>query len=218
MNSNASATPPRPRASQPDVRTRLLNGAIDVVRRQGFAATSISALCDAAGVSKGAFFHHFASKEALAEAAAAHWAETTSAMFRAASYHQPDDPADRVLAYIAFRREILRGPVADVTCFAGTMVQEAYGTDAIRDACRAAILGHAETLEADIDAALAAAGRPFGITAQSLARHTQAVLQGAFILAKADGDTGVAAESVDHLGRYVAFLFNKAWSTEDGTA
>jgi TetR/AcrR family transcriptional repressor of nem operon len=35
-------------------------------------------------------------------------------------------------------------------------------------------------------------------TAKSLALHTQAVLQGAFILAKAKGGPEIAVESVDH--------------------
>jgi TetR/AcrR family transcriptional repressor of nem operon len=37
--------------------------------------------------------------------------------------------------------------------------------------------------------------------------HTQAVLQGAFILAKAEGQADVAADSVAHLRRYVEMLF-----------
>ena len=44
-------------------------------------------------------------------------------------------------------------------------------------------------------------------TANSLALHTQAVLQGAFILAKAQGGPMVAAESIDHLRRYIELLF-----------
>ena len=44
-------------------------------------------------------------------------------------------------------------------------------------------------------------------TPASLARHTQAVLQGAFIIAKATGNRDVARESVDHLRRYVELLF-----------
>ena len=36
----------------------------------------------------------------------------------------------------------------------------------------------------------------------------QAVLQGAFILAKASGDPAIAIESVDHLIRYVCHLFD----------
>ena len=48
-----------------------------------------------------------------------------------------------------------------------------------------------------------------GFTPASLALHTQAVLQGAFILAKAKGEASVAAESVDHLRRYFELLFGK---------
>jgi len=47
-------------------------------------------------------------------------------------------------------------------------------------------------------------------TAQSLAFHTQAVLQGAFILAKAKGDAEIAAASIDHLRRYIELLFQPA--------
>ena len=43
----------------------------------------------------------------------------------------------------------------------------------------------------------------------SLALYTQAVLQGAFILAKAEDAPQVAAECVDHLRRYVELLFTR---------
>jgi TetR/AcrR family transcriptional regulator, transcriptional repressor for nem operon len=43
---------------------------------------------------------------------------------------------------------------------------------------------------------------------KSLALHTQAVLQGAFILAKAKGDAKIAEASIDHLRRYIECLFN----------
>jgi TetR/AcrR family transcriptional repressor of nem operon len=38
--------------------------------------------------------------------------------------------------------------------------------------------------------------------------HTQAVIQGAFILAKAKGGVEIAADSIDHLHRYVEMLFD----------
>jgi hypothetical protein len=44
-------------------------------------------------------------------------------------------------------------------------------------------------------------------TPASLAVHTQAVLQGASILAKATGDGQVARDSIDHLARYIELLF-----------
>jgi len=179
-----------------------------VIRAQGFAATSIDELCKAAGVTKGAFFHHFETKEALGIAAAKFWAETTSAFFAAAPYHNHDDPLDRVLAYVDFRKEIIEGDLAEFTCLVGTMTQEAYGSyPAIRDACAASIFGHAATLEPDIAAAMEARSIKADWTARSLAIHTQAVLQGAFILAKASGDRQIARTSVDHLRRYLELLF-----------
>jgi TetR/AcrR family transcriptional repressor of nem operon len=40
------------------------------------------------------------------------------------------------------------------------------------------------------------------------------VLQGAFILAKATGGPEVAAESIDHLRRYVEMLFDRPQTKE----
>ena len=51
-------------------------------------------------------------------------------------------------------------------------------------------------------------------TAASLALHTQAVLQGAFILAKATGGAEAAADSIDHLRRYVELLFKASTCKE----
>ena len=160
-------------------------------------------------MTKGAFFHHFKTKEALGVAAANYWAETTSALFAGAPYHEPDDPLDRVLAYLDFRNSIIGGETFEYTCLVGTMTQEVHDSaPAIRDACAASIFGHATTLEADIAAAMQGRGIVAGWTAESLARHTQAVLQGAFILAKASGNPEMARESVGHLKRYIELLFD----------
>jgi TetR/AcrR family transcriptional repressor of nem operon len=167
-------------------------------------------LCRAAGVTKGAFFHHFDSKEALGVAAAEYWTRTTSALFAAAPYHDHADPLDRLFAYVAFRKAIIAGDPAAFTCLVGTMAQEVHADHpAIRDACAASILGHAATLEPDIAAAMAAHGLAGDVTPASLAAHTQAVLQGAFVLAKATGDPAVARDSVDHLERYLRLLFRR---------
>lgn len=191
-----------------DARTRLLEAARDIVRTQGFAATSVDQLCRAAGVTKGAFFHHFASKEALGVAAAEYWAETAGTLFSSAPYHDHADPLDRVLGYVDFRREIIAGDIGEFTCLVGTMTQEAYASHpAIREACAAAIFDHAATLEPDIAAAMKVRGLAGEWTPTSLAAHTQAVLQGAFILAKAADDPAVAIDSVDHLKRYLTLLF-----------
>lgn len=168
-------------------------------------------------MTKGAFFHHFENKEALGIAAAAFWAETTSAFFAGAPYHEHADPLDRLLGYIEFRKTIIDGDLAEFTCLVGTMTQEVYASyPAIRDACAASIFGHAAAIEPDIEAAMTAHGIEAEWTPASLAVHTQAVLQGAFILAKAAGDSQVARDSVDHLARYLGLLFQPGRSKSQG--
>ncbi len=205
---------PRPTLKNPgrgDARTRLLDAARDVIRSKGFSATTVDDICREAEVTKGAYFHHFESKEALGVAAADYWAETTGALFAAAPYHQLEDPLDRLLAYVEFRKAIIEGDFSEFTCLVGTMTQEAYQSHAaIREACANSIFAHAKTLEADIQLALQKYEiTDQEITAQSLALHTQAVLQGAFILAKAAQSRELARESVDHLRRYIKLLFKR---------
>lgn len=189
-------------------RAKLLEAALKMIRTQGYAATTVDDLCASAGVTKGAFFHHFKSKDDLAVAAADFWGEWTGQFFAAAPYHDHADPLDRVLGYIDFRKAILDRPLPEMTCLLGTMVQEVYGkSPVIRDACQRAIAAHAAKIETDISAAITSRGINPPWTAESLALYTQAVLQGAFILAKAKDGTAVAADCVDHLRRYVEMIF-----------
>ncbi|MCO5073761.1 MAG: TetR/AcrR family transcriptional regulator [Rhizobiaceae bacterium] len=194
---------------QQDSRTRLLDSALRVVRAKGYSATRIDDLCSDAGVTKGSFFHHFRSKDDLMLSAVGHWDTMTGNLFAQAPYHHLDDPLERLLAYLEFRKDLLVGDLPNFTCFAGMITQEAYETrPEIVAACERSISGHAATLEADIREAMSLYGIQAEWSAEGLALHTQAVLQGAFILAKAKGGAAIAAESIDHLVRYLKLLFS----------
>src|SRR2546422_2447127 len=131
---------------RPDSKTRFLEGAVHVIRAKGYEAATVDEICEAAGLTKGSFFHHFESKEELAVAAAAHFAARAEGLFAAAPYRQATDPLDRLLGYVDFRAAIMRGDLPGFTCLLGMMVQETYDTHpAIREACDKHISEHAKT-------------------------------------------------------------------------
>jgi TetR/AcrR family transcriptional regulator, transcriptional repressor for nem operon len=167
---------------------------MQVIRTQGYTASTVDDICRAAGLTKGAFFHHFKSKEDLAVAAAAHFSQMAERLFGDAPYRQLADPLDLL----------------------GTMVQEAYDTHpAIRRACDTYISAHAADVAKDIAAAKALYAPAAEWSAESLALYTQAVLQGAFVLAKSKGGPEVARDCLSHLRRYLLQLFSRSPSKEE---
>ena len=196
---------------------RLLDATLKIVRIKGYSATRIEDVCAEAGLTKGSFFHHFKSKEDLALAAAALWDVRTAETFAAAPYHRAADPVSRLLAYLEFRKATLTGDLPDFTCFAGTVIQEAYRTHPdVSAACARTINTQAEGLEADIREAMRDHGIRGSWTAETLALHILAVIQGGCILAKAHGSAAVAIECLDHLRRYIEVLFGQTGKPRTG--
>jgi AcrR family transcriptional regulator len=70
-------------------RTQILDAALRLFSHRGYGATSVQDIADAASLSKGNLYHHFADKESL-------FRELLDHYFRAMS--QPDFPFNRALA------------------------------------------------------------------------------------------------------------------------
>ncbi len=188
-------------------KTSVLDAALQVIRTKGYAASTVDDICAAAGVTKGSFFHHFKGKEDMALVAVAHWNSVTGDLFEHAPYQQLADPRDRVLGYIDFRRAIVQGEASDFTCLLGTLVQETFETHPrLRDACNEGISRHARAVGADIAKAKAIYAPNAPWDPQVLALFTQAAMQGAFILAKAQGNAAIVGQCIDHLRQHVANL------------
>ena len=202
--------------AQHESKVKLLDASLDVIRAKGYSATRIEDVCEAAGLTKGSFFHHFKSKEDLALAAADHFAAMADAGFAAAPYQHVADPLDRLLGYVDFRIAMLQGALPDYTCLFGTMVQEVYDTHpAIRAACDTHMSAHS----ADVARIVAEAKRRYAPeapwTADGLSLLIQATIQGAFILAKAKQGPQVAAECLRHLRRYLETQFPRNPTEKD---
>ncbi len=204
-----------PKSTHHESKAKLLNAALSVIRAKGYAATTVDDICHMAGVTKGSFFHHFKSKDDLALSAAAFWGEMTEGFFASAPYHDSIDPLERLLGYIDFRADILRGDLPDYTCLLGTLVQETYATHPdIRAACDKGMSTHIAILTRDIEAAKQLYAPDATWSAESIGYLIQSVLQGAFIFAKAKQGPDVVRESLAHLRRYLQLIFAQSPTTK----
>jgi TetR/AcrR family transcriptional regulator, transcriptional repressor for nem operon len=187
---------------------KLLDAALQLIRTQGYAGTTVDDICRHAGMTKGSFFHHFKGKDDLALAAVAYWGEKTEALFASAAYHQAPDPLDRLLGYIDFRQSLLQGDAPGYTCLLGTLVQEIHVSHpAIVAACDTGLSRHVAELTRDLTLAKARYAPQADWSAESLGYFMQSVLQGGFIFSKAQHSPAVARESLAHLRRYLKALF-----------
>src|SRR5688572_26193263 len=109
-----------------ETRSRILRLARNRIGEGGFTASGIGDICEAAGITKGAFFHQFKSKEEMAREAAKLFADFADQLFTNALYQQVEDPVDRLLAYIDFRESLLQGEIPQYTCLLGTLAQEVF--------------------------------------------------------------------------------------------
>lgn len=186
-------------------RERLIAAAIEVIRVKGYGAASVNDIAEAAGVTKGSFFHHFATKEICAREAAVQW-KLESRAHLSTSSRRGATPRDRVLAYIDFRISLLGGPVAKYACYVGTVLYEVHDTHPELAAdIAASLLDQAKALEPDLAAALGARHSE----SHNLAIHIEASIQGALLLAKAEGGTRGARASLEHLKEYIALKLRK---------
>jgi TetR/AcrR family transcriptional repressor of nem operon len=200
-------------------RTKLLDAARDVIRGQGYTATTVDDICAAAGVTKGSFFHHFPSKEQLGIAAIEQFNEAAAAIFGSAPYGSASDPRDRVLGYVDFRASLLSREIAQFTCLLGTIVQEVYLTHPdLRAACDQGMSDHVAGLTRDIEAAKQRYAPGASWSAESVGYFMQTVLQGGFIFAKAKQNPQVAVESLGHLRRYLETLLGQSRNEKEAIA
>lgn len=169
-------------------RARLLDAAERLVERNGFAATSVDAILEEAGSSKGAFFHHFSSKSELALALVARYVDADLGMLdrglEAAA--GVDDPVEKVLVFLRFYETWAEELVtADSACLYIALVSEKdlLGHEGAAEILRA-IHGWRDGFAALLRPAL---DDDQGVDADELADHLFATFEGAYLLCRVLG-------------------------------
>jgi TetR/AcrR family transcriptional repressor of nem operon len=147
-------------------------------------------------------------RESFPEPSARFFAKSVYQRFTGVGTQVVQHPLNRLLGYLDFRASILTGELADTTCLLGTLVQETYATHPeIRAACELALSAHIAELTRDVEAAKQLYAPDATWSAESVGNFMQAVLQGSFILAKADQSPDVIRQNLEHMRRYLRVLF-----------
>jgi TetR/AcrR family transcriptional repressor of nem operon len=200
------------RTARPDSLTKqkLLSAAQELMLSKGYTATSVDEICEAAGLTKGSFFHYFDGKEHLGRVVAERFSAARRQMDQSAPFHRAKDPLDRVYGRVDFFIDLARRRQVGKGCLLGTFVQELSETHpSIRAVCANCFDETAQSFKNDLDEAKAKYAPRARWSTQSLAEHLTAVVQGALILVKAKQDPTVLAESLGHFREYLKCLFGR---------
>ena len=191
----------------PTTKDRLLDAAIGLVIAKGYEAMTLDQVCEDAGVTKGALFHHFQGKEHLVRAATDQAWAAWERMRAEAGYGERSDPLERVYGFIEFIAESYRPREEPGSCYFGNLTQElANNRPSVRVSCLEGFSRWAEWFVDDLEHA--AARRPgLHVDAPSLSRHIISVYEGSLILAKAYQDPAIVVEGMEHLRRYLESIF-----------
>ena len=174
-------------------RTRILDAAEHLVIENGYAATSVDQVLADSSTSKGAFFHHFASKRELAKALVDRYVEADIAQLRRSldATDHLTDPAARALGILRFFEDAADEIIgAQSNCLYVAVLTE---RELVVSGTSAEIVRAVATWRAEISALLrqALADREHdGLDPEALADHLFVTFEGAYLLCRSTGDPG----------------------------
>lgn len=117
-------------------RQKIIEAAVARVLKQGYAATTIDQICEDSGVTKGSFFHHFESKEAMARSAVKCWSEYGTSLCAKAWEDSTQDPLDQLRMMMGIMEGFAKRPDEPCVCVVGMLAQElSTSNPEMRDAC-----------------------------------------------------------------------------------
>lgn len=196
-------------------RTSIMDAAEALILDRGFAGTPIDDVLARAGVTKGAFFHHFGSKQELAHALIARFVELDvgnleSKMGRAEKLHR--DPLQQLLIFVGLfleDAELLAEPSAG--CLMASYIYEAGMFDAhVLALVHDNVLLWRKRLLAKLENAAAVHEPRIAVDLESLADMATVVFEGAFVVSKIVAEPAVLAAQLEHFRNYVELLFSNS--------
>ncbi len=174
--------------SRPSSRERLLDAGVLSVLEQGAARTSIEALCQATGVTKGAFFHHFRDKDDFIAALVPHFearAATTLDALDLADELTPLSHLDQYLAVLT--RLFSRDPWFRRGCLYLILAQEYGAETVVGQRCAAALDAWVLKARLQFERITAKTGRSSRAAARIVAEQLLVTVEGGLLVNRTRG-------------------------------
>ncbi|WP_158817953.1 TetR/AcrR family transcriptional regulator [Methylocapsa sp. S129] len=170
---------------KPNVREQILSAGLETLHNRGFNATSVQDITEAAGVPKGSFYNHFASKDDLGAAVVEKYAAKGEAR-RRVFQDQTLAPLARLRRYFETLIEGGRYPDAP-GCLLGNFGAELSNqSPAIRERVSAAFINWTDAIAEVIDEAQRAGALPRDSEPKALAAFVIDAWEGAVLRAKVE--------------------------------
>ncbi|GEP45304.1 TetR/AcrR family transcriptional regulator [Brevifollis gellanilyticus] len=119
-----------------ETRQRLLGATVQLILKQGFAATTVDQICAESGLTKGSFFHHFPNKEAIGKAAVEWWGDFGTNLYAEAWKDEDMDPLEQFHRMLDIMSGFTERHDEVCTCVVGMLSQElAQSHPVLRDGC-----------------------------------------------------------------------------------
>lgn len=199
-------------------RGRILDIAERLIIENGYAATSVDQMIAESGTSKGAFFHHFASKLDLARSLVDRYAAADIAHLDQAvadvQAAAPDDPVERVIAFVRIFEDGADDLMAaQSSClYVSILAERQLAQRGTSTQIARAILAWRTTLSHMLREALATRSTSPQIDAEDLADHVFVTFEGAFILSRSMNDSRHMGAQLTVLRHLIEHLLGRSAS------
>ena len=192
---------------------RILEAAERLIIENGYAATSLDQVIADSATSKGAFFHHFASKLELAQSlvtryAAADIAHLERAVARVEAAYE--DPAERVIAFVRIFEDSADALMASQSSclYVSVLTERQLARSGTSEPIVEAIVAWRAALSRLLrDALRERRGRDL-VDVDALADHVFVTFEGAFILSRSMTDGGHMRAQLTVLRQLLGFLLD----------
>ncbi len=196
----------------PATRERILDSAMRVTLDRGFSSASLDQILADAHVTKGAFFHHFASKAALGRAILDRYAEEDYAALDrlwTQAARLSDDPLQQLLIFVGLMAEDYSGLTEDeVGCLYASFVYERQvGVDAAKEVIDAAVRAWRARFREQLDRVVQRYPPRAPVDLDALADLVYSTSEGAYIVARATSDPGLIRGQLILVRTYLELLF-----------